>query len=202
MSQWYNYGLDGVNDGLDALDFNVQKAFLDGRYQLNKNWQIYGGLEYTRLLSQQDYSEFYHEFVPVFGVQRTFQINDNLLFVAGLETGYHFTEVNTVVAPTPTDINNRWDNTLSLSLSYQVIPRLVVQPYYRFQYTYYPQDTLLTGSRNDYLNSFGLSVAYYFNQNVALRAFLNRDVKSSDDPFVQKYWNCNLGLDLSLVLRF
>ncbi len=139
-------------------------------------------------------------FVPTLGVQRTFQIQDNLLFVAGLDTGYHFTEVNTPF--TPADINDRWDNTLSLSFSYQVIPRLVFQPYYRFQYTYYPQNTFQTGSRNDYLNSFGLSVAYYFNQNVSLRAFLNRDIKTSDDPFPHNYLNCNLGLDLSLVLRF
>lgn len=202
LSQWYNYGLDGDNSNLGSLDFNVQKAFLAGRYQLNQNWQVYGGFEFTRLLSQQNYNEFYREYVPTIGLQRTVQMADNLIFAASLDTGYHFTEVNSVVPPTPAYINDRLDNTLSLSLSYQLVPKLVFQPFYRFQYSYYPKNTALTSHRDDFLNSFGLSVAYYFNQNVSLRAFLSREARTSDDTAVPRYWNTNLGLDLALVLRF
>jgi hypothetical protein len=202
LSQWYNYGLDGDNSNLGSLDFNVQKAFLNGRYQLNQNWQVYGGFEFTRLLSQQNYNEFYREYVPTIGLQRTVQMADNLIFAASLDTGYHFTEVNSVVPPTPTYINDRLDNSLSVSLSYQLVPKLVFQPFYRFQYTYYPKNTALTSHRDDFLNSFGLSVAYYFNQNVSLRAVLSREARTSDDTAVPRYWNTNLGLDLALVLRF
>jgi len=202
MSQWYNYGLGGHD--VSALDFNVQTVFLNAKYLMPNNWQLFGEFDYNRLLSQPSYSEFYNDFVPSLGIQRLFQINDNTLFSASLQTDYHFSDTKTVFAPTPTSINDRWENTLSLSLSYQVMPKLVVQPYYRFMYSYYPTRNSLGSGRNDYLNSVGLSAAYYFTPGLSLRAFVNYDARESDesDGSVPKYRDYTVGLNLSYTVRF
>jgi len=82
------------------------------------------------------------------------------------------------------------------------VPKLVVQPYYRFQYSYYQHNTLLNGVRNDYLNSVGISAAYYFTPWLSLQTFANYNARESDDAFVAKYRAYNIGLDLTAVFRF
>lgn len=199
-SQWYNYSLNSPPN----LDFDAQTAFLGARYLFDQKWIAGAELDYTRLLGQQNYSEFYREFVPNFGVQRLFPVNKNLLFSAGWQIAYHFTSVPAVAfSTTPTDVNDRLDNILTLALSYQIAPKLVVQPYYSFEYTYYSTDPFsVTGSsRNDYINSVGLSVSYYFKPNLALRAFVSGDFRESDNS-VAEYNNFNGGLDVSLIFRF
>jgi hypothetical protein len=197
-SQWYNYGLDGADKHLDFLNFNAQTAFLSARYRFGKDWEVYGGLDYPRLLDQDRYIEFYHEYVPALGIQRTFSLRDNLLMTTSLQTAYHFSEV----APFPrSDINDRWDNSFIVSLTYQPAPRLIVQPYYRFQYTQYPR-TAFDTKRNDYLNTVGLAVAYNFNRNLSARIFIAQDFKHSDDSSVPDYNQFSAGLGASVIFRF
>jgi hypothetical protein len=196
ISQWYNYG----NNQMTSLDFDAQTAFISGRYSLD-NWQFGLGGNYTRLLSQGGYDQTYSEWLPALTAQRIFQVNDNLLFVIGNQVDYHFTSV----PPTPgtsTEINNRFDDAVSLTLSWQITHQLVLQPYYRFQYSNYRYDTLQTSDRNDYLNSFGVTLSYYVSKNLSLRTFFNYNIKRSDDSFTPAYHEYNGGGGAALNFAF
>ncbi len=177
---------------MSDLDFDAQTAFVSGRYTLN-NWQIGIGGNYTRLLDQSDYAQTYSEWLPVLTVQRIFPINDNFLFVIGNQVDYHFTSVPETFG-TSAEINNRFDDAISLIVSWQATRHLNFQPYYRFQYSNYRYDTLQSTDRNDYLNSWGITVTYYFNQNFSVRTFFNYNIKQSDDPYTPEYHEYNGGV--------
>jgi hypothetical protein len=196
ISQWYNYG----SDRMQSLDFNAQTAFISGRYNLG-NWQFGLGVNYTRLLDQGDYAQTYSEWLPALTVQRIFPVNDDLLFVIGNQVDYHFTSVPPETG-TSTEINNRFDEAVNLTISWQITRQLSFQPYYRFQYSNYRYDTLQNGDRNDYLNSFGVTLAYYFNKNFSVRTFFNYNVKQSDDSFTPAYHEYNGGVGANLNFSF
>ena len=196
VSQWYNYG----NNRMAYLDFDAQTAFISGRYTVN-NWQFSVGFNYTRLLNQGDYDQTYEEFLPVLAVQRIFPVSDKLLFVLGNQVDYHFTDVPATPG-TSTEINNRFDAAANLALSWQMTRHLILQPYCRFQYSNYRYDTLQTSDRNDFLYSFGVTLAYYINQNLSLRTFFNYNIKQSDDPYTPAYHEYNGGAGASLNFNF
>ncbi len=196
LSQWYNYGLGGHD--VSFMDFNVQTFFVGGKYIMQNNWLVFGEFDYSRYLNQHSYGEFYHDFTPSIGVQKLVQLRNDLVLAASLRTDYH---VSYTVNP-PHNSQDCMDDALSLSLSYQVMPRFVVQPYYRFQYTYYRFDTAHASGRNDFLNSFGVSASYYFTPNLSLRVFVNDDIKETDDALVPKYHDYNVGADLAYSIRF
>jgi hypothetical protein len=195
-SQWYNYG----NNQMSSLDFDAQTAFVSGKYTLG-NWQFGLGGNYTRLLSQPDYAQTYSEWLPALTVQRIFPVNDNLLVVISDQVDYHFTSVPQGTA-TSTEINNRFDEAVSLTVSWEIMRHLNLQPYYRFQYSNYRYNTLSTSDRNDYLNSFGVTLAYYFNKNISVRTFFNYNVKQSDDPETPAYHEYNGGVGANLNFNF
>jgi hypothetical protein len=196
LSQWYNYGLG--NHDLSAIDFNVQTFYVSGKYQLPQNWTVFGELDYNRFLSQANYDEFYHDFVPSAGVQRLFQVTDNSLFAVTLQGDYHDSwQVN----PSH-NAQDRADGIFSLAYAYEPTTKFAIQPYYRLQYTYYRYNTAHTSSRNDYLNTFGLSAAYYFTPNLSLRVFGEDNIRNSDDGLAKDYHAYNIGADLSYTFRF
>ena len=195
-SQWYNYG-DRI---MSALDFNAQTAFVNLRYYLGK-WQFGPGVNYTRLLSQGSYNETYQEWLPNYSIQRAFPICDSAAIVVGDTVDYHFTRVP-FVPGSRRDINDHLDDTVFLSLNWQATRHLVVQPFYRFQYSYYPHNTLVTSDRNDWLNSVGVTLLYSFNRYASMRAFFSYNTKSSDDNFTAHYDELNGGLGLTLDVKF
>ncbi|MFO1501444.1 MAG: hypothetical protein U1G07_24155 [Verrucomicrobiota bacterium] len=196
-SQWYNYGL-GAGRGEDVLDFNAQTVFAIAQYRYNQKWDFGVEFDYTRLLDQDHYNEFYTEFTPSLFAQRIFSLNDRLLFAVSWQGMYHFTTVD----PFPrSDVNDRLDNTLGLTLSYRVIDDLVLQPFYRFQHTYYPE-TAFNTSRNDYLNIVGTAVSYYFTPQFAARVFVTGSFRESDDSHTSSYEKFDAGVGASFVLRF
>jgi hypothetical protein len=202
-SQWFNYGLDLLNDGLNRLDFNAQTAFLNGRYQLGA-WQFYAGFDFTRLVEQGSYKEVYREYAPAFGIQRFFPVTDTLVFVAGVQFCYHLTSLPAQNLPS-LDVNDRYDGVVNVSLNYEATRRLFVQPFYRFQYTYYPgfSDAPIPAiSRNDVINTFGTSLIYYFNKYVAARVFISYEMKASSYSVAFNYHKLDAGGGLSLDFRF
>jgi hypothetical protein len=196
VSQWYNYG----RHSLAPLDFDAQTAFLNGKYTFDRYWQIYGGANFTRLL-KPNYEESYREYLPNVGGQRFFALNRTMLLIAGDQVAYHVTYVPPVLG-TRTDINDRLDEALNLSFAWQITGPLVAQSYYRFLYSYYPHNTALTASRSDYLNTVGFTLAYNFNKNASLRAFVNYNAKESSDPFVAYYHEYDGGMGVSLDIKF
>lgn len=196
-SQWYNYGL-GAGRSEDVLDFNAQTIFASAQYRYNQKWDFGVEFDYTRLLDQDDYNEFYTEFTPGLMAQRIFPINDRLMLAASWQGMYHFTTVD----PFPRrDVNDRLDNTLGLTLSYQVIDKLVLQPFYRIQHTYYPK-TAFNTSRHDFFNIVGTAASYYFTPQFAARVFVNGSFRESDDSNTPSYKKFDAGLGASFVLRF
>jgi len=205
-SQWFNYDLlDGAGDGLNSLDFNAQTAFINARYQKGL-WQYFLGFEFIRLVDQPGYHEAYREYTPTIGVQRFVPITDNLIFAAGLQLSYHLTQLPEQNLP-KLDVNDRYDGIINLSLNYEAVPKLFLQPYYRFQYTFYPNFADLpspapSNKRNDVINTFGTAVVYYFNQNVAVRLFASYEMKASSFSTVYNYHKLDAGGGLSLNFRF
>jgi len=195
-SQWYNYG----NNRLESLDFNAETIFLSGNYSIGK-WLIGAGINLTRLVSQENYNETYREFMPNLGVQRIIPINDRMFFAVGDLVDYHLTEVPTVL-DSRSDINDRFDDIASLTFTWQPTRHLLIQPYYRFQYSNYEHDVAGTSGRDDYLQSVGITAAYYFNSKVSVRTFYNYNRRQSDDPFTPPYLEMNGGLGATLEIRF
>ena len=202
ISQWYNYG----SHHMSSLDFNAQTLFTSARYSWD-NWQVSLGFSYTRLLDQEHYDQTYQEYLPVLAVQRVFPINEKLVVVVGNQFDYHFTDVPTFTVSTndssgSTEINNRLDDITSLTLSWQLTRRLILQPSYRFQFSNYRYSTDQTTDRNDYLNTFGVTLAYYINRNISLRTFFNYNIKQSDDPLTPAYHEYNGGVGGTLNFNF
>jgi hypothetical protein len=195
-SQWYNY----ENNAMSPFDFDAQTFFFNGKYTLGK-WQFGGGLNCTRLVNQPYYIQSYSELMPTLGVQRVFTINDNMLFTIGDQIDYHFTQVPSLFG-SRSDINDRFDEAVTVTFSWQMTRHLILQPYYRFQYSNYQENTSLTSNRNDYLHTVGITLACYFNKNVSLRAFFNYNRKQSDDPLTPAYHEYDGGLGASLDFKF
>jgi hypothetical protein len=196
-SQWYNYGLGGES-GEDVLDFNAQTAFIAGTFQYQQVWEFGAEVDYTRLLAQRNYDEFYTEWTPMLFVQRYIPISENLVLALSWQGMYHFTSVD----PLPReDVNDRFDNVLGVTLSYMPIQKLALQPFYRFQHTYYPE-TALGDSRQDIFNIVGASVNYFFTRNFAARIVASGTFRESDDPFTSDYSKLDAGLGASFLIRF
>jgi hypothetical protein len=202
VSQWFNYEMGNHDSGY--ADFNVQTAYASAKYQFPRNWTAFAEFDYNWFLAQRNYQEFYHEFVPNAGLQRLIQVSDNSLIAISFEGDYHASWS----ANPPHNSQDRADGIIGVSYAYQFTPRFVVQPYYRFQYTYYrfatsPDGIHHTSGRDDYLNSLGLSAAYYFTPNLSLRVFANDDIDNvGHDPLAQNYHAYSFGADLSWTFRF
>ena len=200
-SQWYNYS----SSQMTSFDFDAQTAFVNLRYFLG-NWQVSLGGNYTRLLSQSGYNETYREWLPSLTVQRVFPLNDRFALIAGNVLDYHFSHVTSVFG-SRADINDHFDEMIFISLNWQVTPRFAVQPFYRFQYSLYKNDTL-SGSlptstqRNDFLSAVGVTLLYTFNPHASVRAFCSYNTKTSDDQFTSHYDEINGGLGAALDIRF
>jgi predicted porin len=195
-SQWYNYG----DNRLENLDFNAETLFVSGKYTLGK-WQVGLGANLTQLVNQENYDETYREFMPNLGVQRILPVNDKMFFSVGDLVDYHLTEVPSVFG-SRTDINDRFDNIASVTFTWQATRHLILQPYYRFQYSYYQHDALATSDRNDYLQGLGLTAAYYFNPKISVRAFYNYNRRQTDDSFTPAYREMNGGIGATLDIKF
>lgn len=195
-SQWYNYG----DNRMEPFDFNAETVFANGTFTVGK-WQFGAGANLTRLVNQENYDETYREFMPNLGIQRVIPLNDRMFFTVGELVDDHLTEVPSVLG-SRTDINDRFDSIASLTFTWQPLHHLLIQPSYRFQYSNYQHDAPGTSGRDDYLQSVGLSAAYYFNRQVSLRAFYNYNRRQSNDPFTPAYREMNGGPGLSLDIKF
>jgi len=195
-SQWYNY----CDNRIHGLDFNAETAFASAKYTLG-NWQIGLGANLTRLVNQGDYTETYREFMPNLGIQRIIPLNNCMFFSLGDLVDYHLTEVPTVFG-TQRDANDRLDDVVSVTFTWQITRHILVQPYYHFQYTYYQHNVAYSNDRSDCLQSFGVTAAYYFNANVSVRAFFNYNRRQSSDPNTPSYLEMNGGPGLTLDFRF
>lgn len=194
--QMYLYGLDSTDNQLNNFDFDVATVFAGARWLWREQWVFGLGTEYNRYLSHEnDWNEFYTELLLAWGVERVFSFSERTQLVLGYAGGYHWTHTD----PIPTsDVNDRLDSILSLTLTQEILPQLLLQPYYRFQVAQYSQ----SGDRTDLFHTVGLSLSYLFTEWASVRVFASYEVRNSDDDSVQDFQNLNAGGGVSFVLRF
>jgi hypothetical protein len=216
--QLYDYS----SSAMHPLDFYAETAFVNLRYFFGNNWQFTVGGNYTRLINEGNQInrghqiETYREWLPSVSLQRGIPINDHLAVIVGDVVDYHFTHVQSAaisrIPPLPAvftrdDINDHLDESIFVSLNWQVTPHFVVQPFYRFQYSYYRFDALSSvppaqHDRSDWLNSVGLNVVYSFNSVASLRLFCSYNTKSSSDSVTPAYDEFNGGIGGTLDIKF
>jgi len=209
--QWYNYGLDQTSNqdipigGLNSLDFDSATLFAEVAYRFQQFWNFNVGVDGTQLMSHEqtrttsDYHVFYKELVPRLGIERTYAINDNV----GLSLAYNFYYHITQTDPVPYgNMNDRYDNSLTLTYTQQIIPRLVAQPYYRYTFTDYSGPTV---KRSDMLHTVGMTMAYYFNNWASVRTFVSYDTNNSHGNPTSSafnYENINTGGGVNLTFKY
>lgn len=212
QQEWFNYGLADSTTVLvyptfqrvdiSQFDFNAGTVFSDVSWSRH-NWTFTAGGDYRRLLSTENYDEFYHEFVPRWAVRRDFQLCDSVIVSAGYEGDYRFTETAPPAAPNPASprypdtYNDRTDQSLVLFANWQLCPHAILQPFYRLQYSHYTQIT-----RDDWLNSFGLTFYCPITQHISLRTFVSYDIANTDGFYAQDYSKFDGGAGLNLTVSF
>jgi len=198
--QFFNYGIGGPGNR-SALDFDVATAYVEGQYQLPDDWTIFGNLSYNRLLENgSGFDEFYKELVPSLRFEKTFQIRKNLEASAEYSGDYRFSDE----VPFPNQsrgANNRTDQALDFVITWQFAPKFDLRPFYRFQYSYYP-DYIAAQSRNDYLQTMGFSADYFINSWSSIRVFLTYEARNSDANSVPDYRKLDVGGGLSAAFKF
>ena len=220
--QWFDYGLisrdkvdvldlGNLNTGkvrLNEFDFNAQTFFTDMRWSRDK-WTAWLGFDFTRLLSTSSYNQFYEEYVPRWGLQRSFTVNDNAAFSLGYMGDYRFTSVDTIPPVRDDDANDRTDHSLFAAWTQTLCKHALVQPYYRFTYTRFivptmtlrPSDfRLVSNDRNDYLHSLGIALYYFITPNISARVFVSYDLRESDAA--QDYAKLDAGGGVNFTLKF
>jgi hypothetical protein len=213
-SQWYDYS----SRAMMPLDFFAETAFVNLRYLFGNNWQITAGANYTRLINQgvQNHQvgtnsphgqyETYREWLPNISLQRGFAINDHLALIVGDVVDYHLTHVQSI-AGSRDDVNDHLDDSVFITVNWQITSHLAVQPFYRFQYSYYRFDARsdsppYQNDRSDWLNSVGLNVAYNFNAYASLRLYCSYNSKGTTDPLTPAYDELNGGVGATLDIKF
>jgi hypothetical protein len=199
--QWFDYGMGGASDDLSDLDFDVATIYAEAQYELPDQWAVFANVAYTRLLFDGNgYDEFYKEVVPMIRLEKIFNIRDDLKFTFGYSGNYRFSDE--VPFPEQTRYcNNRTDQALTLLLTWNVAPKVDIRPFYRFQYSYYP-DYFAGQSRNDFLHTLGISADYYINSWSSIRIFLTYELRDSDASSTLDYRKLDVGGGLSAGIRF
>ena len=185
-NQWFNFGIGGPGEHFGRLDFDSATTYLDARDELPGDWTILGNVSYTRLMGLENgYNELYKELVPTLGLEKRFTLSDKVNLSVDYSGNYRFTDE----PPFPGQsrgCSNRTDEALSLALNWQVAPKISLQPFYRFQYSYYP-DFFEGHGRHDLLNTLGLSAVYAFNSWSSVRVFVSWEMLHSSSPEVPDY---------------
>ena len=212
--QWFDFGLISGEQvtaynvsahrlqvvDLNTFDFNAQSPFVDLRWTRD-NWGAAIGFDYTRLMTTSSYEQFYQEWVPCWGLQRIIPLNNQATVAIGYAGDYRFTDMS-VFLPSfiSRDLDDRTDQLLLVSCAWGLARQVVVQPYYQFKFTHFVSSEV--GSRNDYLNAFGLAVYWTVCPNCELRAFADYNIRNSDNGAVPEYHQFDAGGGINVTFRF
>jgi hypothetical protein len=221
QSQWFDFGLadkDTVpitvfssgareNARLNKFDFNSQTAFTDAQWSKN-HWTFEAGFDFRRLLSTDNYEEFYKEYVPRWSAQRVFTLCEHAAIILGYAGDYRFGDpkpftfqpVSASTIHINPDLGDRTDHTLFATYNQILCRHAVLQPYYQLQYTYFTDSAL--GNRNDLLSSVGAAIYWTLCPNCELRTFVDYNMRFSDNSAVSEYRQFDGGAGVNLTLRF
>ncbi|MBI1842266.1 MAG: outer membrane beta-barrel protein [Verrucomicrobia bacterium] len=203
---WMNYALTGARiDPTTGFrksdnDFDAPTASAD-LTETWKHWQAQVGVDWVRLLSHQPtysaYSEFYRDYALRWSVSRAFELGRKHSLVAGYLGSHHMTHVDPTPGMDDGDRNDRTDHTLLLGYTYQIAPRLALQPGYRFQLVQYNH-----ANRMDQLHTFTGGASFALTRWLFVRAYGAYELRESDDALVPDYRKWDVGVSLSAMFRF
>ena len=210
QQQWFNYGIASSaqvaaynfnthtinNVNIDQFDFNAMTIFTDVAWR-KQNWTFTLGGDFRELLQSDNSHEFYKEYVPRWAARRDFYTSEKTVFSIGYEGDYRLTDTQNVPPQNGSNFNDRTDNSLVLIGSWQLCRYAILQPSYRFQYTHFTAAT-----RDDYLNSFGLTFYCPINDYITLRTYVSYDSLKTDGFYVQNSQTFNAGGGINLTVRF
>ena len=225
--QWYDFGLankDRVevfrfgttpfppgtpkNVRLNVFDFNAQTAFAGLEWR-RENWSADLGFDFRRLLTTSAYSEFYKEYVPRWGLQRSFAICEQSSLTVGYSGDYRFAEPKSqtlvlegggLITQINPDMRDRTDHSLFVTYDQSLCPHAVLQPYYQLKYTRFVESEF--GTRNDLLSSAGLALYWTVCRNCDLRAFVDYNARFSNNRHASEYRQFDGGLGMNVTFRF
>lgn len=209
--EWYNFGLASDKEvevydfasaslrsaPLSEFDFSAQTIFAGGQWRCG-NWIVDAGVDFQRLMDTDHYDEFYREVVPRWGVQRLFPLGERSTLAIGYAGDYRFTDTD---LPPPTlgdDFNDRTDHSVFVTYTLALSRKVLVQPYYRYQYTHFTADE----DRDDNLNSFGLALYCFFTPWISARAFAGYDIMNTTSTRVPDYNQFDGGGGVNVTIRF
>ena len=193
----YDFAADTTEtSGLSVFDFNAQTFFADARWE-RANWIVDAGFDYRRLMDSSRYEQFYAESVPRWGVRRIIPTSQQSALSLGYEGDYRFTSTDLPPEGLEEDYGDRTDHSLIVAYSFSLCEHAVLQPYYRFQYTWFTAGE----SRTDYLNTFGLALYCPITPNFSARLFISQDLLETTSRLVPDYHKLDTGAGLTLTLR-
>jgi hypothetical protein len=194
--QWWLYSLDSTANQLNNFDFAVATVFAGFRHSWNDVWVASLSLDYNRYLSlENDNAEFYVELAPNWSLERNFGLGEKGQITLGYYGAYHWTQTD----PAPVKhINDRLDSALGVAATFELMPRLFAQPFFRFQWSHYTENS----DRNDIYNTIGLGLVYVFNDWASMRTFISYENRNSTDDTVSDYGKWDAGGGVTFSAKF
>ena len=210
QQQWFTYGLAGSpqiqvynlssqknqNVRLSYFDFNAMTVFGDVAWS-RQNWTFTLGNDFRQLSDSDNYDAFYKEYVPGWAIRRDFFTSDKTVLSIGYEGDYRLTDTQYVPPKDGSNFNDRTDQSLVLAGSWRLCRFAILQPSYRFQYTHFT-----CTHRDDFLNSFGLTLYCPINDYLTLRTYVSYDNLNTDGYYADNYNKLDAGGGINLTVRF
>jgi hypothetical protein len=194
--QLWSYSLDNTANQLNNLDFGIGTLTASAIWTSDQRWFVTTTLEYSRYMSREDnWAEFYTEFVPSVTVERVFNLGNGTSLITGYIAAYHFTNTASSVED---NANDRLDSTLALTVSHEIAEPLFAQVYVRALHSYFTAST----RRDDYYLTTGANVIYAPTNWLQLRLFANYEARDSKADSVTDYCKWDTGIALTALFRF
>jgi hypothetical protein len=202
QSYWYGV-FSGRNEVITGApikdsDFTTISPYVEATLR-NGDWYSTLGLRYSSYDNNNANADgtFYQEYVPygTLGYQWNLAAGKTIQF----QYDGDWRKTNTPSGGLlPTGWNDRSDQALSIIYSDIINNHWIIQPSYRIMWSPYTNDQR---HRNDIYNTVSLLAAYYFNEDLSVRAFTSYEWRSSSEPG-NNYENWDLGAGLSFSLSF
>jgi hypothetical protein len=196
-------------------DFDASTAFAEIQAQ-TAHYQFRVGFDYMRLIGDErirgggtdEDAEFYRELVPRWSAQRSFRVCDRSQFSVAYLGSYHFTDEPSLLVVNPNgsrrrdfeERSERWEHAAVVAYSMALPANLVVQPFYRFQYTDFTS-LPFSAENSEFLHTAGMGLGWYPCANFSARVFANYNWNESDVAR-RDYEQLNAGGGVNVTLRF